>query len=54
MNQYEETMALIEYYKALQRIKACNQCENRELEYELRTTRTKLEILGVNMESLEY
>ena len=42
MNQFEVINNTIDYYKNLQAIKRANTCENRVLDYEIKTTRVKL------------
>ncbi len=54
MNQYEVVNNAIDYYKALQAIKRANTCENKVLDYEIKTTRVKLEKFGVNLHDLEF
>lgn len=54
MNQYEVINNTIDYYKNLQAIKRANNCENKVLDYEIKTTRVKLESFGINLHSLEF
>ena len=54
MNQYEVINNTIDYYKNLQAIKRANTCENKVLEYEIKTTRVKLESFGINLHDLEF
>lgn len=55
MNQYEVINSTIDYYKNLQAIKrANNDHENKVLDYEIKTTRVKLESFGINLHSLEF
>ena len=54
MNQYEVINNTIDYYKNLQAIKRANSCENKVLDYEIKTTRVKLESFGINLHSLEF
>lgn len=54
MNQYEIIDKVIDLYKLLQSIKNANGNQiNPILEYELKTTRVKLEKFGVNLSDLE-
>ena len=53
MNQFEVINNTIDYYKALQAIKRANSCENKILDYEIKTTRVKLENFGINQHDLE-
>lgn len=54
MNQYEVINSAIDYYKSLQAIKRVNTCENKVLDYEIKTTKVKLEKFGVNLHDLEF
>jgi hypothetical protein len=54
MNQLEVINNTIDYYKALQAIKRANSCENKVLDYEIKTTRVKLESFGINLNDLEF
>ena len=54
MNQFEVINNTIDYYKALQAIKRANSCENKILDYEIKTTRVKLENFGINLHDLEF
>lgn len=54
MNQFEVINNTIDYYKNLQAIKRANTCENRVLDYEIKTTRVKLESFGINLHDLEF
>ena len=54
MNQFEVINSTIDYYKNLQAIKRANTCENRVLDYEIKTTRVKLESFGINLHDLEF
>lgn len=54
MNQFEVIDNVIDYYKALQAIKHANTCENKVLDYEIKTTRVKLEKFGINLHDLEF
>ncbi len=54
MNQYEVINNTIDYYKNLQAIKRANSCENKVLDYEIKTTRVKLESFGINLHNLEF
>ncbi len=54
MNQYEIINNTIDYYKNLQRIKLANTCENKVLDYEIKTTQVKLEKFGINLRDLEF
>ena len=54
MNQFEVINNIIDYYKSLQAIKRANICENKVLDYEIKTTRVKLESFGINLNDLEF
>ena len=54
MNQSEVICNTIDYYKSLQAIKRANSCENKVLDYEIKTTRVKLETFGINLHDLEF
>ena len=54
MNQFEVISNTIDYYKSLQAIKRANSCENKVLDYEIKTTRVKLETFGINLHDLEF
>ncbi len=55
MNQYEVINNTIDYYKNLQAIKRANNGkENKVLDYEIKTTRVKLESFGINLHNLEF
>ena len=54
MNQFEVINNTIDYYKNLQAIKRANTCENKVLDYEIKTTRVKLESFGINLHDLEF
>ena len=54
MNQFEVINNIIDYYKNLQAIKRANTCENKVLDYEIKTTRVKLESFGINLQDLEF
>lgn len=54
MNQFEVISNTIDYYKSLQAIKRANSCENKVLDYEIKTTRVKLETFGINLYDLEF
>ena len=54
MNQFEVVSNTIDYYKALQAIKRANSCDNKVLDYEIKTTRVKLESFGINLHDLEF
>lgn len=54
MNQYEVVNNTIDYYKSLQAIKRANTCENKVLDYEIKTTKVKLEKFGINLHDLEF
>ncbi len=54
MNQFEVIDSAIDYYKALQAIKRANTCENKVLDYEIKTTKVKLEKFGINLHDLEF
>ncbi len=52
MTEKEQATQLIEEYAKLQRIKAADDRE-KEIEYQIKTTRAKLEALGIVVEDLE-
>ena len=54
MNQFEVISNTIDYYKSLQAIKRANSCENKVLDYEIKTTKVKLETFGINLHDLEF
>jgi hypothetical protein len=54
MNQFEVINNTIDYYKSLQAIKRANSCENKVLDYEIKTTKVKLESFGINLHNLEF
>lgn len=55
MNQLEIINNTIDYYKALQAIKRANNGhENKVLDYEIKTTKVKLESFGINLHSLDF
>ena len=55
VNQYEVINNIIDYYKNLQAIKRANNGhENKVLDYEIKTTRVKLESFGINLHDLEF
>ncbi len=54
MNQFEVINNIIDYYKNLQAIKRANTCENKVLDYEIKTTKVKLESFGINLHDLEF
>ena len=54
MNQFEVINNTIDYYKSLQAIKRANTCENKVLDYEIKTTRVKLESFSINLHDLEF
>ena len=54
MNQFEVINNIIDYCKNLQAIKRANTCENKVLDYEIKTTRVKLESFGINLHDLEF
>ena len=55
MNQLEIINNTIDYYKALQAIKRANNGhENKILDYEIKTTKVKLESFGINLHNLEF
>ena len=54
MNQFEVISNTIVYYKALQAIKRANSCDNKVLNYEIKTTKVKLESFGINLHNLEF
>ena len=52
MTEKEQIAILIDQYTDLQRIKAANDKE-KELEYQIRTTKAKLEAMGIVTEDLD-
>ena len=54
MNQFEVINNIIDYYKNLQAIKRANTCENKVLDYEIKTTKVKLESFGIKLHDLEF
>ena len=55
VNQFEVINNIIDYYKNLQAIKRANNGhENKVLDYEIKTTRVKLESFGINLHDLEF
>lgn len=54
MNQFEVINNTIDYYKALQAIKRANTCDNKVLDYEIKTTKVKLEKFGINLHDLDF
>ncbi len=54
VNQFEVINNIIDYYKNLQAIKRANTCENKVLDYEIKTTKVKLESFGINLHDLEF
>lgn len=52
MNQFEVINNIIDYYKNLQAIKRANICENKVLDYEIKTTKVKLESEGMSAEKI--
>ena len=46
MNQFEVINNTIDYYKSLQAIKWANTCENKVLDYEIKTTRADMNIMS--------
>ena len=54
MTLEEQKQVLIDIYINLMRIKAHEQGTNRELEYQIKTTRVKLSTFGIDVSELEY
>lgn len=52
MTEKEQATALIDEYTRLQRIKAAKD-RDEEIEYQIKTTRAKLEALGIMTEQLD-
>lgn len=53
-NQYEGISNTIDYYKNLQAIKCANTCENKVLEYEIKVTKVKLGIFGIDYHDVSF
>lgn len=53
-NQYEVINNTIDYYKSLQAIKRANTCENKVLDYEIKVTKVKLGIFGIDYRDLSF
>lgn len=54
MNSEEMKQTLIDTYINLMRIKACEEGQNKELDYQIKTTRIKLSSFGLDYKDLEY
>ena len=54
MTLEEQKQVLIDSYINLMRIKAHEQGENKELEYQIKTTKVKLSTFGIDTAQLEY
>jgi hypothetical protein len=54
MTLEEQKQVLIDTYINLMRIKAYEEGENKELEYQIRTTKVKLSTFGIDVSELEY
>ena len=55
LNEKEIVDTTIQTYCNLQRIKNANEgVENRELDYQIKIAKAKLEVFGVNLQKLEY
>ena len=54
MTHEEQKQVLIDSYTNLMRIKAYEQGENKELEYQIKTTKVKLSTFGIDIKELEY
>jgi hypothetical protein len=52
MTEKEQAMLLIEEYTKLQRIKAAKD-RDKEIQYQLKVTKAKLEVLGIASEDLD-
>lgn len=54
MTLEEQKQILIDNYINLMRIKAHEQGSNKELEYQIKITKVKLSIFGIDISELEY
>ncbi len=54
VNNSELITVTIDNYVNLQRIKAVNECDNSELDYQIKVTEAKLSALGVNVKDLTF
>ena len=54
MTLEEQKQVLIDNYINLMRIKAYEQGTNKELEYQIKTTKIKLSTFGIDISELEY
>ena len=54
MTLEEQKQVLIDTYINLMRIKAHEQGINKELEYQIKTTKVKLSTVGIDISELEY
>ena len=54
MTKKKKKQVLIDSYINLMRIKAYEQGENKELEYQIKTTKVKLSTFGIDIKELEY
>ena len=54
MTLEEQKQVLIDTYINLMRIKAYEQGDNKELEYQIKTTKVKLSTFGIDITELEY
>lgn len=53
MTLEEQRQALIDYYINLMRIKADEQAENKELDYQIKVAKIKLQSFGIDYSELE-
>lgn len=54
MTLEEQKQVLIDNYINLMRIKANEQSTNKELEYQIKTTKVKLSTFGIDISELEF
>jgi hypothetical protein len=54
MTLEEQKQVLIDAYINLMRIKAYEEGNNKELEYQIKTTKVKLSTFGIDVSELEY
>lgn len=54
MTLEEQKQVLIDAYTNLMRIKAHEQGTNKELDYQIKTTKVKLSTFGIDISELEY
>ena len=54
MTLEEQKQVLIDTYINLMRIKAHEQGTNKELDYQIKTTKVKLSTFGIDISELEY